>query len=87
MIIPEHQGKGYATEEGELALTHAFGELGLRRVYARVLEDNKGSMRVLEKLGFEHERVFRDHPYVYGEYADEHRFGLLRSERLRPASD
>lgn len=81
MIVPDAEGQGYATEAGSLALDHAFDELGLHRVYARVAEHNEGSMRVLEKLGFQKEGVHREHLYSYGDYVDMHRFGLLRDER------
>lgn len=81
MIIPDEQGNGYATEAANLCLTHAFDELGLHRVSAKVYEDNEGSKRVLEKLGFQQEGVFRNHVYIFGDYADGYWFGLLESER------
>lgn len=80
-IHPDEEGNGYATEAADLCLTHAFDELGLHKVTAFVVEGNEASMRVLEKLGFEREGVFRDHVNSFGDYVDAHRFGLLRSER------
>lgn len=80
VIDPEKAGNGYATEAADLCLRHAFDALGLQKVYARVQEHNEPSMRVLEKLGFQEEGVFRDHYFSFGEYVDEHRFGLLQSE-------
>lgn len=80
LIRPDEQGNGYATEAVELCLTYAFDELGLHKVYAKVWEENGGSIHVLEKLGFEREGVKRDHWYGFGEYRDEHLFGLLESE-------
>ena len=46
-------GRGYATAAVRLAVRFAFGDLGLDRVVAEVLEANVASARVLEKLGFE----------------------------------
>ena len=80
-ITPDEQGNGYATEAAELCLTHAFDELGLHKVWARTVEDNAASKRVLEKLGFQREGVLREHWHGFGRYVDEHRFGLLESER------
>lgn len=80
-ITPDEQGNGYATEAADLCLTHAFDELGLHKVWARTVEDNAASKRVLEKLGFQHEGVLREHWQGFGRYVDEHRFGLLESER------
>jgi len=80
-ITPDEQGNGYATEAAELCLTHAFDELGLHKVWARTAEDNEGSKRVLEKLGFEQEGVLREHWRGFGRYVDEYRYGLVESDR------
>lgn len=80
-ITPDEQGNGYATEAADLCLTHAFDELGLHKVWARTVEDNDASKRVLEKLGFEREGILREHRWGFGRYGDEHLFGLLESER------
>lgn len=80
-IVPEEQGKGYATEAAELGLRYLFDERGLHKVVARVLEGNTPSRRVLEKLGFEEEAHLRDHYHVDGEYVDAYLFGLLADER------
>lgn len=84
LIRPDEQGKGYATEAVAICLAYAFDELGLHKVYAKVWEENEGSIHVLEKLGFEREGVLRDHGYAYGEYGDQHWFGLLESEWESP---
>lgn len=81
LIIEDEQGKGYATEAADLCLTHAFDELGLHKVWAKVQGDHEASKRVLEKLGFTEEAVMRDRYYAYGEYVDNYRYGLLESER------
>lgn len=44
---------GYASKANQELLKFAFKELGLQEVYARPLEHNASSQRVLEKLGFE----------------------------------
>ncbi|MEW2167199.1 GNAT family N-acetyltransferase [Streptomyces sp. NPDC007084] len=44
-------GKGYATEGSRALLGKAFAGLGLRRVWAETMVVNKGSRRVMEKLG------------------------------------
>lgn len=45
-------GRGLATEAARAVLAEAFGPLGLERVVAITREQNAGSRRVLEKLGF-----------------------------------
>lgn len=45
-------GKGYGTQAAKLALACAFEELGLKRVFLRVFEDNIGARKSYEKAGF-----------------------------------
>lgn len=52
-----HWGQGIGTRAARLVLGYAFGELGLRRVEAAVLEKNQAVLRALEKLGFERQAV------------------------------
>jgi RimJ/RimL family protein N-acetyltransferase len=44
-------GKGYATEAARAILALAFGRHGLAVVYAQTSERNRGSWRVMERLG------------------------------------
>ena len=48
-------GRGIATDAVSTMVDHAFGELGLERLEARVFESNPRSWRVLEKAGFRRE--------------------------------
>jgi len=45
-------GRGLATEGCRTMVEHAFGTLGLTRVWASSMAVNTGSRRVLERLGF-----------------------------------
>ena len=45
-------GRGFAREAGVLALDHAFGDLGLRRLEADIDPRNLASCRLVERLGF-----------------------------------
>jgi len=46
------RGRGFATEAAAACLDHAFGTLALPEVVAVVDSDNRGSQRVIAKLGF-----------------------------------
>lgn len=61
-FLPEHCGKGYATEAASAVLSFARATLGLRRVVAVVNPDNEPSIGVLRKLGFTYERMVRLDP-------------------------
>ncbi len=56
-FVPETWGRGLATEAGLACLRHGFEEFRLASIIALVLPGNAGSIRVLEKLGLEHEGV------------------------------
>lgn len=55
-FVPEHWRRGYAIEAGQATLRHALQDVGLRRVVAITVADNHGSIAVLQRLGFQHER-------------------------------
>ncbi|TLS50980.1 GNAT family N-acetyltransferase [Paenibacillus antri] len=70
-FLPEHRGRGYATETAKALVAWAFAH-GAGRVTAETLRDNAASIRVLRKNGF---RLYRE---------EEHYHWLLdASERLR----
>jgi RimJ/RimL family protein N-acetyltransferase len=52
-------GKGYATEACEILIDKGFSEWIVKRVTAWALVTNKGSIRVMEKLGLTLEKQFR----------------------------
>ena len=45
-------GKGLGFEAGKEVLEYGFSELGLEKVVGLTAEQNFGSIRILEKLGF-----------------------------------
>lgn len=51
-VSSSYWNKGYATEAAWGLCEYAFGVMGVQRISARVLPDNKASERVLEKLKF-----------------------------------
>jgi RimJ/RimL family protein N-acetyltransferase len=53
-------GRGYATEAARAVVEAAAGA-GLRRLWATVRPWNGPSLRVLDKLGFDRDRVDQDH--------------------------
>jgi RimJ/RimL family protein N-acetyltransferase len=79
-LLPEGRGQGFATEGAALLLDHAFGKVGLHRVYAWTIDDNEASQRVLRRLGFTHEGTYREHVYTRSAYHDTEQYGLLERE-------
>lgn len=54
-FLPEHWGQGLATEACRVSLQFGFEVLGLNHIMAMVLPENLASIRVLEKIGMQHE--------------------------------
>ncbi|HEX2963370.1 MAG TPA: GNAT family N-acetyltransferase [Ignavibacteriales bacterium] len=52
-LAEEYWGKGIAVAALKAVTEYAFKNFDLKRIYADVFEWNKGSMRVLEKAGYE----------------------------------
>ncbi len=50
-VIPAYRNQGYATEMARRLITWAFQQPAIRAVIAECLDDNAGSIKVLEKLG------------------------------------
>ncbi|NEQ36138.1 MAG: GNAT family N-acetyltransferase [Okeania sp. SIO3I5] len=50
--------KGYATEGSKALIRKGFLELGIEKVVASALSENKASIRVIEKVGLKFERNF-----------------------------
>jgi len=55
-----HWGKGSATEAARAVLEHGVGTLGLTEIVAVAYEANMGSVRVIEKLGFQRVGTIED---------------------------
>ena len=50
-VVPEYRKQGYATEMARSLITWAFQETGINIVTASCLDDNIGSIKVLENVG------------------------------------
>jgi len=61
----------------EVVIDFAFSILKLHRIEADVDPENAGSLGILEKLGFEHEGLFRDRWFLYDQWADSVMLALL----------
>ena len=56
-LLPEHTGHGYATEACSAVVEFAGKHLNLSRIYAYVGAANEPSIKLLDKLRFQHERA------------------------------
>jgi len=81
-LDPRYWGRGYATEAAAAMMRIGFCELGLHRLWARVLAANEPSIRVLERLRMRPEGRLREHERFKGRWWDVCLYGVLRNEWL-----
>lgn len=79
-VAPSRQNQGLASEALDTLLDYLFVELKKHRVVAAIDPGNLASERLLEKVGFRKEGHFKESLSIDGEWVDDVRFGLLRSE-------
>jgi RimJ/RimL family protein N-acetyltransferase len=72
-------GRGIATEALRQMVEYTFYYFDIVRLYAEVFEDNKASMRVLEKNGFYLEGVRRKAVFKNNRLMDDYIWVLLRN--------
>lgn len=73
----EDNGKGLMTEALEVSNQYVFETLKLHRVNAYIIPDNKASIRVIEKLGFEQEGLSRSVLKINGAWRDHLNYALI----------
>ena len=80
-LAPEHQGRGYASEAAGVMVDALFAHTDVHRIVASLDPQNLASMRVVEQLGFTFEGLARQSEPIRGEWLDDMRFAILRSDR------
>lgn len=82
-IDESHQGRGLMSESVRLVLTYAFSMLGLARMNAATLVNNKRSRDMLLRLGFTEEGFARAYIQIDGRRQDHVLYGLNAADFLR----
>lgn len=73
-------GNGHMTEAVRAAASFAFDELGLHRLEAATMPNNRASIRVLERNGFRPEGLARSLLKINGAWEDHLLHGLLADD-------
>lgn len=76
----QEQGKGIMAEALKWVINYAFQELRLHRIEANIMPRNRRSMRLAEKLGFQHEGLARKYLKINGVWEDHIHMVLLNEE-------
>ncbi len=79
---PEHQRQGYMTESAQALLQFGFERLGAIRIEAAHALWNKGSQRVLEKIGMKFMAYIPQGFQKKGQWIEENKMGITKEEWL-----
>lgn len=82
-LHPDHWNQGLMTEAVQAALVYGFNVVDLNRIEAWAATDNLGSIKVLEKCGFQHEGIQRERYFWNDRFHDMAFYSLLRREYQR----
>jgi RimJ/RimL family protein N-acetyltransferase len=78
--IGDGRGSGLGMAAVERLLRRGFEELGLNRIYLRVLTDNPEAERFWRRFGFQPEGRWREDTLLDGKFVDSLWFSLLARE-------
>jgi [ribosomal protein S5]-alanine N-acetyltransferase len=79
---PEHQRQGYMTESAQALMDFGFNQLGAIRIEASHAIWNKGSQRVLEKIGMKFVGYIPQGFQKKGQWVEENRMAITKEEWL-----
>lgn len=82
-LSKEYWGQGIMTKTVKAVLAFAFTQMQLRRVEATATPSNKGSLKVLSKVGFKREGLLRDQKFLHGKFHDAIISSILQKEFLK----
>ncbi|MGF1492731.1 MAG: spermidine N1-acetyltransferase [Microcoleaceae cyanobacterium] len=83
IIVPEHQGKGYARPVITLAFNYAFKVLNLNKLYLLVATENEKAIHIYRDCGFKQEGKLVQEFFVNGYFRDALRMYMLQTEYLK----
>jgi ribosomal-protein-alanine N-acetyltransferase len=79
-----HAGKGLMLEAVNLVIPYAFDRLGLHRIEAACIPENRRSIRVLEKARFTREGLLKSYLRINGSWQDHYLYALIASDFPAP---
>jgi len=80
VLHSDYWGGGFASEAVQAVASEIFATWPLNRLWARCVEGNKGSRRVLERLGMRHEGTLLRAERIEGEWHNVLMYALLAEE-------
>jgi len=82
-LDPAYWGQGIMTEALRAMLKYGFEKMGLNRIQAIIDSKNTRSLKLVHRLGFKKEGVFRERSYFNGHFLDDVCFSFLKKEWIK----
>jgi ribosomal-protein-alanine N-acetyltransferase len=79
-LDPKYMGQGIMTEAMTAIIRYAFEVMKFNRIEALVSPRNKGSLRLVRRLGFRKEGTLREHDFYNGKFTDDFLFSILKRD-------
>jgi [ribosomal protein S5]-alanine N-acetyltransferase len=79
---PEHQRQGYMTESARASIDFGFNQLGAIHIEASYAIWNKGSQRILEKIGMKFVEYIPQGFQKKGQWIEENKMAITKKEWL-----
>ncbi|MBN1532355.1 MAG: GNAT family N-acetyltransferase [Spirochaetes bacterium] len=80
LLLPQFWNRGLGTAVCRMLIETCFQSLHMHKVTASCHEENRRSIRVMEKCGMTLEGRLRKHRYKHGRFADELRYAVLKAD-------
>ena len=79
-VAKKYWNHGIATEAARAIIEYGFNTLNLNSIFARFLDNNPASGKVMQKIGMKYVGKMREHEYKSGQYYDVFYYEILKSD-------
>lgn len=79
-VAKKYWNSGIATEAAKAIIEYGFNTLNLHSIFARFLDNNPASGKVMQKIGMKYVGRMREHEYKFGQYYDVFYYEILKSD-------
>lgn len=79
-VTKKYWNRGIATEAAKAIVEYGFNNLNLNSIYARHMDINPASGKVMQKIGMKHVGIMREHEFKFDKYHDVVYYEILKSD-------
>lgn len=80
LILSELFNKGIGTKTLKLLINMCFNKMNMHKIEVAIIQNNVGSIKIFEKLGFTKEGILKESIFKNGEYEDLYLYGLINKK-------